>query len=76
MRMTDDDFNLMLFYVSSVLDLRKASSSPDQLNSADSGLPSLDVATVTSPSVKPLSARADLLCERAIPLKSSIKATV
>ena len=53
------------------LDLRKAPPSPDQLTSADSGLSSLDVVKTTSPSVKPLSARADLPWERAILRKSS-----
>ncbi|MBI1857139.1 NUDIX hydrolase [Candidatus Saccharibacteria bacterium] len=53
------------------LDLRKAPPSPDQLTSADSDLPSFDVATATSPSAKPLPNRADLAWERAILRKSS-----
>ncbi len=59
-----------------LLDLRKAPPSPDQLISADSGLPSLDVATATSPSAKPLPTRADLAWERAILRKSSLGKTV
>ncbi|MBI1857082.1 UDP-N-acetylmuramoyl-L-alanine--D-glutamate ligase [Candidatus Saccharibacteria bacterium] len=55
-----------------LLDLRKAPPSPDQLISAGSGLSSLDVAMATSPSVKPLSARADLAWERTILRKSSL----
>ncbi|MBI1856904.1 hypothetical protein HYS01_01390 [Candidatus Saccharibacteria bacterium] len=49
-----------------LFDLPKAPPSPDQLISSGSGLPSLDVAMATSPSVKPLSARADLPWERMI----------
>ncbi|MBI1857353.1 dihydrofolate reductase [Candidatus Saccharibacteria bacterium] len=58
-----------------LLDLPKAPPTPDQLISADSGLSSLDVAKATSPSVKPLSARADLPWERAILRKSSLENT-
>ncbi|MBI1856646.1 hypothetical protein HY003_03810 [Candidatus Saccharibacteria bacterium] len=61
--MSDDQFTL--------LDLRKAPPSPDQLISAGGGLPSIDVAKATFPSVKPLSARADLPWERVISPKSS-----
>ncbi|MBI1856795.1 TlyA family RNA methyltransferase [Candidatus Saccharibacteria bacterium] len=53
------------------LDLPKAPPSPDQLISSGSGLPSINVAKATSPSVKPLSTRADLPWERAILRKSS-----
>ncbi len=53
------------------LDLRKAPPSPDQFISAGSDLSSLDVATATSPSVKPLPTRADLAWEREISRKSS-----
>ncbi|MBI1857141.1 16S rRNA (adenine(1518)-N(6)/adenine(1519)-N(6))-dimethyltransferase [Candidatus Saccharibacteria bacterium] len=55
-----------------LLDLHKAPPSPDQLISSGSGLPSFDVAKATSPSVKPLSTRADLPWERAILRKSSL----
>ncbi|MBI1857131.1 hypothetical protein HY003_03000 [Candidatus Saccharibacteria bacterium] len=51
--------------------MRKAPPSPDRLISADSGLPSLDVAMATPPSAKPLSTRADLPWEPAILRKSS-----
>ncbi len=55
----------------SKLGLRKAPPSPDQLISSGSGLPSFDVDKATSPSVKPLSTRADSPRERTILRKSS-----
>ncbi len=61
--------------VTDILDLPKAPPSPDQLTSADSVLPSFDVAKATSPSVKPLSTRADLPWERAILGKASKQPT-
>ncbi len=55
-----------------ILGLRKAPPSPGQITSAGSGLSSLDVATATSPSAKPLPPRANLPWERAILRKPSI----
>ncbi len=64
--------NLKILDRSSLLDLRKAPPSPDQLISSGSGLSSFDVAKATSPSVKPLSTPTDLPWERAILGKSSL----
>ena len=53
------------------LDLRKARSSPDRINSATNSFSSLDVSTNTSPSDKTVLARANSPPERTILRKSS-----
>ncbi|MBI1856890.1 hypothetical protein HY003_01875 [Candidatus Saccharibacteria bacterium] len=56
-----------------LLDLRKAPSSPDQLTSATNSFSSLDVPSGTSPSDKTVFARADSPWERGILHKSSLE---
>lgn len=69
---TTDNIPLGLQSTQSILDLRKPPQCPEQMISADIGLSSLDVSKGTSPSDKPLSARADLPWQPAILRKSSI----